>query len=249
MLSILWLIVATAITTGTAFRCGEDGRCKCAADSVMCKGATKFPKFDLTFKEGKKLAITFVKGEVPELTLDEEELLGYRKVEVRGLTAEQCQAIKGDERAKTVVCFARQAVKMMMTGVEEMTTEREMMTTAAMEGEETGDVIADVDVGVTGGGVVLEVQRMQRAMNGLLGWTVMSAFLFAIIVVCLCVSSVSFHSKLNTLLPNPEPPTCIVASCLTVMAVLMIPCQAVAMCFGVQFCCFGDAPPRRPMQV
>lgn len=212
---IMLMMMPTTIDAGI---CGNRGQCRCSrSGDVICHEVEDAPFFTVQQRHGKRLTITTNdKFNVRSLDLTE----GFDRVMLIGPSAIQCKDAAYDYPWVTCSTETRSyRPSRKTTEFLHTTTPSEKSMSTASPSDTDSETTATPGEKGSDGRVV-----------GLIVWNVVWSFLGFIAYVCIMVSLVNFHERINTYTPCGDGPMFAVNCWLGLMGVCMIPFHCCAPC-------------------
>jgi len=215
---IMMMLMPTTIDAGI---CGNRGQCRCSrSGDVICHEVEDAPFFTVQQRHGKRLTITTNDNfNVRSLDLTE----GFDRVMLIGPSAIQCKDAAYDYPWVTCSTETRSYRP------SRRTTEF-LQTTTPSDSLTTKDSTTESETTVP----QKEKDQKKNGSDGrvlaLIVWNAIWSFLGFIAYVCIMVSLVNFHERINTYTPCGDGPMFAVNCWLGLMAVCMIPFHCCAPC-------------------
>ena len=221
LLGPLLLVMST-----NAWICGDDGQCMCTYEGgVTCQEISSAPSFPLRVRSGRNLTVQATK-DFDLSTLD--DTYGFSKVTLLGMTYQQCLDV--DRDFPWVLCLSQGHETMMteallttdFTSMETTRTDSKETTTSKIPRSGTNPIgtISDDNHETT-------TARMSPwAITGL----VTAGLGLFILILCILVSLVNLHERLNLRTRSDDNAVFAVYCCKVLLALCLVPVHLGSKC-------------------
>jgi len=224
LLLAVWLCIVMQQVTVDAGVCGNEGQCRCTlSGEVICTGVLAAPFFMLPQRYGKRLTLKTTR-DFDASTL--KDVAGFDRVMIIGMTESQCSMIMS--KYPGVMCVQettsyRQQPGARMRSTNSPTTSDRSDTSETLTSEETrrtrgmATTVSQKEKGDKG-------YASKAKLNAMIGWNVVSGICGFVSSICVLVSLVNLHERINAYTACNDEPRFAVTCCLNIITVIMLPC-------------------------
>jgi len=242
---MIFVMMALVLSGSEAGVCGNAGQCRCTnSGDVICAGVKSTPFFMEDLRAGMRMTLKATANFDVSTLVDAE---GFDRVMIIGLTTAQCKLV--DLEFPSVMCLTETpsykpatpnsaTSTISATSTKSSTTETNTGTTetAAAGDEDT------MTTGIERSGLDDETTESEATLTGLIIYSALYGIFGFLLTMCVLVSLVNLHERINAYTACNDSPMFAVSCCLCFMAVLIAPCYCCSVyCRKCPGCCVHAA--------
>jgi len=203
--------------------CGNEGQCRCTlSGEVICTGVLSAPFFMLPQRYGKRLTLK-TSRDFDAATL--RDVAGFDRVMIIGMTPTQCTMIM--TKYPAVMCVkdtASYTPKPIGQTGSETSPPGGTLTSSDTTESFTNSETRPTGRMMTAGSRKENGYASKARLNAVIGWNVVTGVCGFVSSVCVLVSLVNLHERINAYTACNDQPRFAVTCCLNIITIIMLPC-------------------------